>query len=60
MCFPQRESGFSFGSAAVGFGQRRRRRRIRVEKSSETLAGQAFLDVALKATEDAEDSMSRE
>ena len=31
-----------------------------MEKSSDTLAGQAFLDVALKATEDAEDSMTRE
>ena len=45
----------------MGFGQRRRRRRrIGVEKSSETLAGLAFLDVALKATEDAEDSRIRE
>ena len=60
MWFPQRESDLSFCSAAVGLGQRRKRRRIRVEKSSETLAGQAFLDVALKATEDAEDSMTRE
>ena len=60
MCFPQRESDFCFCSAAVGIGQRRRRRRIGVEKSSETLAGQAFLDFALKASEVAEDSLSRE
>ena len=31
-----------------------------MEKNSETLAGQAFLDVAVKATEDEEDSMTRE
>ena len=31
-----------------------------MEKNSETLAGHAFLDVALKASEDEEDSMSRE
>ena len=30
-----------------------------MEKSSETLAGQAFLDVAVKATEDAEDSAEK-
>ena len=50
----------SFGSSAVGLGRRRRRRRIGVEKSSETIASQAFLDLALRASEDAEESRTRE
>ena len=58
MCFPQRESDVFFCSDSVGLGQTRKSRRRYVEKSSETLAGYAFLDLAVKATEDEDDSIT--
>ena len=47
-----------FGSDYLGLGQTRKNRRRYVEKSSETLAGYAFLALAVKATEDEEDSIT--
>ena len=58
MCFPQRENDVFFCIDSVGLGQTRKSRRRYVEKSSETLAGYAFLALAVKATEDEEDSIT--
>ena len=47
-----------FFSDSVGLGQTRKSRRRYVEKSSETLAGYAFFDLAVKAKQDEEDSIT--
>ena len=47
-----------FFSHSVGLGQTRKSRRRYVEKSSETLAGCAFLVPAVTAEQDEEDSIT--
>ena len=58
MWFPQRESQGFFSSDSVGLGQTWKRKRIRVEKSSETLAGQAFSHLAVKRQEESQEEMT--
>ena len=60
MCFPQRESDVFNCSDSVRLSQTRKRRRRYVQKSSETLAGYAFVDLAVKAKQDEEDNVTSE
>ena len=58
MCFPQRESEVFDCSDSVRFSQTRKRRRISVEKRSETFAGQSFFHFAVKRKEESQEEMT--